>query len=122
MILVDTSVWLDHLREHDEQLASLLKIGQVCSHPFVIGEIALGSLHNRQMVIGYLKNLPRIPTTTFEETLFFIEESQLYSRGIGYVDSHLLAASKMSPGTQLWSRDQRLSKIASELNLHFTIQ
>lgn len=122
MILVDTSVWIDHLRKHDEQLASLLQIGQVCIHPFVLGEIALGSLHNRQMVIGHLKNLPRIQTTTFEETLFFVEEFQLYSRGIGYVDSQLLAASKMSPGTQLWSRDKRLSKIASELNLHFTVQ
>lgn len=122
MILVDTSVWVDHLREHDEQLATLLEAGRVCIHPFVLGEIALGSLRNRQTIIGNLKNLPLITTTTFEEALFFLEEFQLFSRGIGYVDCHLLAATKMSADTLLWTRDKRLLKIARDLNLHFTIQ
>ncbi|MFC4274940.1 type II toxin-antitoxin system VapC family toxin [Achromobacter aloeverae] len=117
MILVDTSVWIDHINAADPVLASLLTDGQVLTHPFVIAEIALGSLKNRELVLGALRDLPNALVATPEETLFLIEREGLFNRGIGYVDTSLLASARLQPGTTVWTRDKRLAKAADELGL-----
>lgn len=117
MILVDTSVWIDHINATDPVLVGLLTNGQVLVHPFVIAEIALGSLRNREVVLGALRDLPIAPVATPEETLFLIEREGLYNRGIGYVDTSLLASARLQPGTTLWTRDKRLAKAADDLGL-----
>jgi predicted nucleic acid-binding protein len=116
-VLVDTSVWVDHLRDGDTALAALLDAGRVCIHPFVIGEIALGHLTRRRTILDALSDLPRLTVATDIETLAFIDATALAGRGIGYVDAHLLAALKLTPGTLLWTRDRRLAEVAAELSL-----
>ncbi|MGB4063120.1 MAG: type II toxin-antitoxin system VapC family toxin [Azonexus sp.] len=117
MILVDTSIWIDHLRQRNERLSKLLNQGQVLAHPFVIGELALGSLQNRVAILGALQDLPQAPVATEGEVLSFIEQNTLYGMGIGYIDAHLLAAVRLSPGTALWTRDKRLLAAATGLGL-----
>ena len=112
MILVDTSVWVDHLRASDATLARLLDVGQVLSHPFVIGEIALGSLRRRDALLRALHNLPRALVATDAEVLALIDRNALYGRGVGYVDAHLLAAARLTAGAALWTRDRRLHSVA----------
>jgi hypothetical protein len=119
MILVDTSVWIDHLRDGDAILAELLTSSQVLMHPFVIGELACGNLRNRNEVLALLKDLPRATTATDEEVLFFIERHALMGRGIGYVDAHLLAATALGNATRLWTRDGRLRAQADALALAY---
>ena len=108
MILVDTSVWVDHLRQGDAELANLLNTGQVLTHRHVIGELALGSLQNRNMILGTLQNLPQIAIASDDEVLHFIEKQSLFGTGIGYIDAHLLAAVRLCPGVLLWTRDKKL--------------
>jgi len=108
MILVDTSVWIDHLRRGDAELIALLNEGQVLIHPFVIGELALGNLQNRDIVIGTLQSLPKISAASDDEVLHFIQHNTLHGTGIGYIDAHLLASVRLTPGTLLWTRDKRL--------------
>lgn len=117
MIVVDTSVWIDHLRARDAALSRLLEAGQVLVHPFVIGELALGNLKNRPTVIGLLQELPRTSVATDEEMLQFIDRHSLSGLGIGYIDAHLLAATKLAAGSVLWTRDKRLQAVASRLGL-----
>jgi len=117
MILVDTSIWIDHLRQRDERLSKLLNQGQVLAHPFVIGELALGSLQNRAAILGALQDLPQAPVATEGEVLSFIEQNTLYGLGIGYIDAHLLAAVRLSPGATLWTRDKRLLAAGTSLGL-----
>jgi len=117
MILVDTSVWIDHLRHGDVELTRLLNIGQVQTHRFVIGELALGGLQNRNIVLSTLQNLPQVTVASDEEVLHFIETQALFGTGIGYVDAHLLAAVRLTPGTLLWTRDKRLLAESALLGL-----
>jgi predicted nucleic acid-binding protein len=117
MILVDTSVWIDHINTSDLMLATLLREERVLAHPYVIGEISLGSLRDRDVVRGALLDLPRSPVATPEETFYLIEHEGLFNRGIGYVDASLLASARLQPGVTLWTRDKRLRKVAEELNL-----
>lgn len=117
MILVDTSVWVDHLRAGDETLARLLNTGRVLAHPFVIGELALGNLRQRDPILASLQDLPRAAVATDQEIMHFIGQQRLSGRGIGYVDAHLLAAVRLSAGTALWTRDTRLFAVASQLGL-----
>jgi predicted nucleic acid-binding protein len=117
MILVDTSIWIDHLRQRNERLTSLLNQSQVLAHPFVIGELALGNLQNRAAILGALQNLPQAPVATEREVLHFIQQNVLYGIGIGYIDAHLLAAVRLSPGTALWTRDKRLLAASTSLGL-----
>ncbi len=98
MILVDTSVWVDHLRFGDEALAGLLETGRVLVHPFVIGELALGNLRQRHVILGYLRDLPQVAVASSGEVLQFIERHDLAGLGIGYVDAHLLATTQLTPG------------------------
>ena len=113
MILLDTSVWVDHLRLGDALVVQVLESGQAAVHSFVIGELACGNLKSRAGVIGLLRALSQVPTATDDEVLYFIDKHQLMGRGIGYVDAHLLAASTIS-GSLLWTRDKRLKSIATE--------
>lgn len=117
MILVDTSVWVDHLRASDKTLSKLLDAGRVLSHPFVIGEIALGRLVQRDLVLSALQDLPRTEVATPQEVLHFVEEQRLFGLGIGYVDAHLLAAVRLTAGADLWTRDRRLLAVAERLDL-----
>ncbi len=117
MILVDTSVWVDHLRHNDETLASLLHDGRVMIHPFVIGELALGNLRQREAVLGAMQDLPAANVASDAEVLAFIAAEVLHGLGIGYVDAHLLAAVRLTPDARLWSRDMRLAGVAEQLSL-----
>ena len=117
MILVDTSVWVDHLRAGDDDLAELLDAGSVLVHPFVIGELALGALRRRQLILESLGDLPRAPVATDQEVLEFIDRHALWGLGIGYVDAHLLASARLTPGAALWTRDKRLAGAAEGLRL-----
>ncbi|HMK91200.1 MAG TPA: type II toxin-antitoxin system VapC family toxin [Methylocystis sp.] len=117
MILVDTSVWVDHLRSGDETLAKLLNAGTVLTHPFVIGELALGNLRHRETVLTLLQGLAFATTASDQEALAFISLHLLAGRGIGYIDAHLLAAARLTAGATLWTKDKRLAGIANDLGL-----
>lgn len=117
MILVDTSVWVDHLRAGHPALVQLLNAGQVMAHPFVVGELALGRLRQREVVLGALQDLPQASVAGEAEVLRFIERNKLFALGIGYVDAHLLAAVRLTPGALLWTRDRRLAAAADRLSL-----
>ena len=117
MILVDTSIWVDHLRTGDPRLVGLLQNGHVLAHPWVIGELALGRLSRRGEVLGLLDNLPRATVATDAEVLSLIDNQQLFGLGIGYVDAHLLAATMLTTDTRLWTRDKRLAAVAAQHGL-----
>lgn len=117
MILADTSVWVDHLRASDKALVTLLDAGMVLAHPFVIGELALGNLRQREIVLKALADLPHASVATDVEVLHFIERQALFGRGIGYIDAHLLAAVQLTAGTELWTKDKRLHAVAVQLGL-----
>jgi predicted nucleic acid-binding protein len=119
VILADTSVWVDHLRAGDRALASLLDAGRILGHPWVVAEIALGSLRNRETILGLLDSLPQAPTASLDELRVVIERRALFSRGVGLVDVGLLAACLLTPGSRLWTRDKRLATVAAELALAF---
>ena len=119
MILVDTSVWIDHLRRGDATLAALLESAAVVAHPFVVGELACGSLRPRSEVLRLLSDLPMATTATHAEVMHFIAERGLASRGIGYVDVHLLASALIDK-CKLWTRDKALGVQCARLRLAFT--
>jgi predicted nucleic acid-binding protein len=116
MVLVDTSVWIDHLRARDERLAAHLRRAEVVVHPFVIGEVALGELRRRREMLSLLSRMPQAPVASHWEMLSFIERRGLRVRGIGYVDAHLLASAFLG-GTFLWTRDKRLHAVAFSLGV-----
>lgn len=119
MILVDTSVWIDHLRSGEPALATALEGGRVMMHPFVLGELACGNLQNRREVLRLLNALPAAPTATDPEALDFIERRALMGRGLGYVDVHLLASTALAADARMWTRNRRLAAVAAELELVF---
>ena len=119
MILVDTSVWVEHLRSGNATLAGELGDGRVLTHPFVIGELACGNLRNRREVLDLLGRLPSVPTATNAEVLRFLEHRALMGRGIGFVDVHLLASTALAAPARLWTRDRRLAAVATELDLAY---
>ena len=120
MVLVDTSVWIEHLRNGDETLARLLDGNQVLTHPFVIGEIACGNPADRDEILSRLLDLPDLSPATEPEALYFLERNRLMGRGIGYIDVHLLAAAALEPPARLWTRDQRLEAVSRSLNLSWS--
>lgn len=117
MILVDTSVWVEHLRTGQPALRHLLDNAAVLSHPWVIGELALGQLSHRTEVLGLLGSLPAATVATAVETLRFIDGHQLFGTGISYVDAQLLAAARITPDARLWTSDKRLARAATRLDL-----
>lgn len=120
MTIVDTSVWINHFRKKDTILESLLVEGKVAVHEFVIGELACGNFKNQTEIINLLNNLQRSKKVSFDEYLIFIEKNKLKSKGIGFVDVHLLASSKIS-GYSLFTYDKKLLEAAKELGLAFNI-
>ena len=119
MILVDTSIWIDHLRKGVPGLATLLNKQQILMHPFVRGELACGNLHNRAEVLYLLGELPLATVASDDEVLFFIERHRLMGNGIGYVDAHLLAATSLSANASLWTADKRLTELAGGLGIAY---
>jgi predicted nucleic acid-binding protein len=117
MILADTSVWVDHLRKADRDLGRLLDATQILVHPFVVGELALGILRQRDVILAALRDLPQATVASDREVLEFIEVRKLSGSGIGYVDAHLLAATKLSSGAVLWTRDRRFHEVAERLGV-----
>jgi predicted nucleic acid-binding protein len=118
-VLVDTSVWVDHLRRGNAQLAARLEQGEVESHPFVIGELSCGKLQRRAELLALLGSLPRVLQAEHGEVLDFIDTHHLWGRGLGWVDAHLLASTRLSR-TALWTLDRRLAVEAGRLGLAIT--
>ena len=116
MVLVDTSVWIDHLRKNVPELIHLLESEEVLTHPFIIGELACGTLQKRQDVLYNLGKLPRVPVASDSEVLALIEQNALMGRGAGYLDMHLLASARLVDNIRLWTRDKRLAQLASDLS------
>ena len=119
MILVDTSVWIDHLRSGDADLARLLDASAVLAHPWVTGELALGNLTARDEVVGLLRGLPQATVADDDEVPRLIDREALNGVGIGYVDAQLLAAARLTPDTTMWTRDRRLSTVAERLGVGY---
>lgn len=118
MILADTSIWVDHLRRGgDARMTALLEAGQVVMHPYVLGELALGSLKNRAAILRDLDAMPRAGIAGMDEVLGFIERHRLFGTGVGLVDAHLLASTLLTPETRLWTRDRRLHAAAAQLGV-----
>jgi predicted nucleic acid-binding protein len=117
VILADTSIWIDYLRGRKPAMASLLIAEEIVIHPFVIAEISLGSLKNRQRTFAFLESLEQVHVAHLGEVRCMIESHKLYSKGIGLTDAHLVASCLITPGTQLWTRDTSLNGIAVHLNI-----
>jgi predicted nucleic acid-binding protein len=118
MILVDTSIWVSHLRQSSRQLEKLLMNAEVMCHPFIIGELACGNLKNRNEIISLLQSLPMAPTVEFDEFLFFIDRNHMMGQSVGFVDVHLLASAQLA-GVLLWTADKKLKSSADQLELTF---
>ncbi len=117
MILADTSIWIDHLRGGDAVMTEQLERGSIAMHPFVLGEIALGSLKSRAELLQLLEAMPRTLVASDAEVMHMVDERALFGRGLGWVDVHLLAATLLTPGLRLWTRDRRLHAVAEEIGL-----
>jgi predicted nucleic acid-binding protein len=120
VILADTSIWIDHLRNSNPEMVKLLIGGQIVMHPFIVAEISLGSLHNRQERLDDMDALLELKVAQLTEVRHMIESHALYSKGIGLTDAHLIASCLMSPGTQLWTRDASMEKVARSLGILIT--
>ena len=118
MILVDTNIWVNHLRRADSTLNELLNAGKVACHPFIIGEMACGNLRNRFELIALFKALPSVSVVDPDEVLEFVEARKLMGKGLGYIDMHLLASTIVS-GHLLWSNDKRLARAAKNLKVSY---
>lgn len=119
MILADTSVWVDHFRKRDAELQRQLLQNNIAIHPFIITELALGSLPNRHKTLADLELLPQVRTAHINEVRILIESHSLFRKGLGFVDAHLIAATLITPGTILWSRDKRLLSTAQGMRIGY---
>src|SRR5690606_10650424 len=117
MILADTSVWIDHFRSPEPALMDLAQASELVMHPFVRGELAMGSLADRQLRLRLWAMLPSLPVVSLEGVLALVDGQRLYARGIGYIDASLLASSLVEAGTLLWTRDHKLRDIALEFGI-----
>jgi predicted nucleic acid-binding protein len=117
VILADTSVWIDHLREGNPLMEDLLRREQVLTHPFVTGELALGGLQQRDVFLQRLRELPSALVASSDEVLALILDNNLQGTGVGYVDACLLASVRMTPGARIWTRDQKLTAVAERLSV-----
>ncbi len=119
MVLVDTSVWVSHLRKGNAKLADLLNEGEVLYHPFILGELACGNLKNRPAILSYLELLPMSIVAEHKEVLSFIENYRLMGKGLGYVDVHLLASAVLT-SVSIWTLDKKLAQTADYLHLKYS--
>jgi predicted nucleic acid-binding protein len=117
VILVDSSIWIDHFHKRDDALFALLSRELVLMHPCIVGEIALGHLRNRPLIIRELRRHTRCVVASDDEVLRLIEHEKLAGTGIGYVDAHLLASLRLTPGSSLWTHDRRLNDVARRLGV-----
>jgi predicted nucleic acid-binding protein len=117
VILVDTSVWIEHIRKPNAALEIFLEARDILVHPFVIGEVALGHVRTRDMVLAELDLLPRVVIASAQEVLHLISRERLFGLGIGYVDAHLLASASITDNTRLWTFDRNLHGTAARLGL-----
>ena len=118
MVLVDTLVWISHLRYGNSKLQNLLEDCRVVSHPFIIGELACGNINNRTEIISLMQSLPMLDVVEHEELLLFIEHNQMMGKGLGFVDVHLVAAAILA-GVPLWTKDKKLKQACSGLRINF---
>lgn len=116
MVLADTSIWIWHLRSTDPMLAGLLEGASVVTHPMVLGELSCGNPKNRKQILELLRALPSVQVATHDEVIHLVEQRKLYSRGVGWIDMHLLASSLLS-GCFLLTRDKRLGDLAREVGI-----
>ncbi len=116
MILIDSSVWMDHFRKPNRSLMAILDAEEGCIHPFVMGEVACGNLKNRKEIIALLHALPSVRKAEDDEVLFFMERHHLHGRGVGLIDIHLLASCLMDR-CALWTADKRLQAVAADLHI-----
>jgi len=121
MILIDTSVWIDHLRKPSTRLFTLIDSSQILVHPFVTGELAMGSLHGRGRFLNELDELPQMAILTSKDVIRFVGKHRLYGTGISYIDAHLLAAAHNAEDVQLWTNDKRLHAASARLNIAATL-
>jgi hypothetical protein len=118
MVLVDTSVWVSHLRDGNAELANLLNDGRVLCHPLIVGELACGNLKNRAVILSYLQLLPMCIEAEHEEVLSFIENNHLMGKGMGYVDVHLITSAVLT-GVTVWTLDKKLVQAAARLHITY---
>ena len=114
MVLVDTSVWVSHLRDGNVELANLLNDGRVLCHPLIVGELACGNLKDRAVILSFLQLLPMSIEAEHDEVLSFIENNRLMGKGLGYVDIHLITSAVLT-GVSIWTLDKKLAKTADSL-------
>jgi predicted nucleic acid-binding protein len=118
MVLVDTSVWVSHLRDGNTEMATLLNNGTVLCHPLIVGELACGNLKDRAVILSFLQLLPMSIEAEHEEVLSFVENSRLMGRGIGYVDAQLVASALLT-GVPIWTLDKKLIQVAEGLHIKY---
>jgi predicted nucleic acid-binding protein len=120
MVLVDTSVWVDHLRSNNSGLKNLLNKGHVVCHPFIVGELACGNLSNRSEILSLLQALPLATHAEHEEVMRFIENYSLMGKGIGYIDMHLIASALLTKAP-IWTLDKKLKKVSFKVGLEYKL-
>ena len=118
MVLVDTSVWISHLRDGNADLATLLNDGRVLCHPLIVGELACGNLKDREVILSSLQLLTMVIEADHKEVLAFIEKNRLMGKGLGYVDLHLIASAILT-GVSFWTLDKKLAQAAERLHVKF---
>ncbi len=121
MILADTSIWIDHLRLENREMRKHLDQGQIVIHPFIVAELALGSLQKRPLTLALLDHLPQVRVAQMREVRLMIEARRLYSLGIGLTDAHLIASVFINPPVLLWTKDKPLRKAAEALGIHASL-
>lgn len=118
MILVDSSVWIDHFRNDNKLLSMLLSNGAIVMHEFILGELAIGNFKNRKVILSLLDSIPKLSKLTHDEFIYFLEQNSFYGRGVGFVDIHLLGSTKLA-GVKIWTLDKSLLKLTESLNLNY---
>jgi len=118
MVLVDTSVWVSHLRDGNAELANLLNDGRVLCHPLIVGELACGNLKDRAVILSFLQLLPMGIEAEHEEVLKFIENNRLMGKGLGYLDVHLITSAVLT-GVSVWTLDKKLAQAVDSLHIKY---
>jgi len=118
MILIDSSVWIDHFRSENKLLSTLLMQGAVVMHEFILGELAIGNFKNRKVILSLLDSIPKLSKLTHNEFMYFLEMNSFYGKGVGFIDIHLLGSTKLA-GIKFWTMDKKLMNLAKSLNLNY---